>query len=107
VAIGVNVTLQCTKLAGAPGSGMPSVATSQPLFLISSAETLDAAAKKGMRAAANRFRAAFGLGFNDAYRLLSATCSLEISQIVNPLVTVRIAVPKAVLPDLFAPGPLL
>ncbi|MED4313101.1 acetamidase/formamidase family protein [Heyndrickxia coagulans] len=107
VEIGGKVTLQCTKLAGAPAIGMPAVETSQTWFLISSAETLEAAAKKGMRAAANRFRAAFGLGFNDAYRILSATCSLEISQIVNPLVTVRIAVPKAVLPDLFAPGPLL
>lgn len=38
------------------------------------------------------------LSFEDSYRLMSATSDLKFSQIVNKLITVRVAVPKAILP---------
>ena len=34
------------------------------------------------------------LDFPDAYRLLSATCDIQISQVVNDLKTVRVRCPK-------------
>ena len=35
-----------------------------------------------------------GLDFPDAYRLLSATCDIQISQVVNDWKTVRVRCPK-------------
>ncbi|GER71472.1 acetamidase [Weizmannia acidilactici] len=101
VEIGGKVTLECTKWDGAVPVGIPVVETTDNWFFVSSAENIELAAKKGMRIAVRRLADAHGLIFNDAYRLLSAACGLEISQIVNPLATVRIAVPKEILPDLF------
>lgn len=34
------------------------------------------------------------LDFPDAYRLLSATCDIQISQVVNDSLTVRVRAPK-------------
>lgn len=38
-----------------------------------------------------------GLEFQDAYRLLSATCDIQVSQVVNDLHTFRVRAPKTVL----------
>mgnify|MGYP000781168166 FL=1 len=36
----------------------------------------------------------FDINFPDAYRLLSATCDVQISEVVDDNVTIRIRVPK-------------
>lgn len=40
------------------------------------------------------------LSFEDSYRLISITCDLKVSQIVNKLITIKIRVPKTILPSL-------
>lgn len=37
------------------------------------------------------------LEFQDAYRLLSATYDIQISQVINELITVRVRTPKKLL----------
>ncbi|WP_018662996.1 acetamidase/formamidase family protein [Heyndrickxia acidiproducens] len=102
VEIGGLVTLCATKQAGNSPIRTPVVETSSTWYIIASGKSIEAAAKKGMKTAVERLAMFHHLSFNDAYRLLSATCGLEICQIVNPLVTVRIAVPKEVLPNPFS-----
>lgn len=66
-------------------------------MFIASEKTVEKGAEKGMITAVEAIQAKQSLTFNDAYRLLSALCDIQISQLVNPLVTVRISVPKELL----------
>lgn len=99
VEIGGKVTMTLSKIHEA--IPMPIVETEESFMYISSAENLEQASSKGMEAVVHLFEKKLALSFNDAYRLLSAVCDLQISQIVNPLVTVRIVIPKTVLSNIF------
>lgn len=99
VEIGGKVTMTVSKIN--ESISMPIVETPESYMFISSDQTLEQAAKKGMEAVTRLFERKLLLSFNDAYRLLSATCDLQISQIVNPLVTVRISIPKEILSSIF------
>lgn len=72
----------------------PVVETEEALYLLSSAPSLEEAVKLASGDATAFLQRCLALVFPDAYRLLSAMCSVQISQVVNPLVTVRIRIPK-------------
>lgn len=76
---------------------MPIVETAKSLMVISSESSFEKATKKGLKFATDLITRYTNLSFPDAYRLLSATCDLQISQIVNPLITVRVKIPKYIL----------
>jgi len=93
VEIGGKVTLRLTKVTNE--IRMPFVETKDSYMVISSGKTFEEATNRGLETVVALFQEKLSLSFNEAYRLLSATCDLQISQIVNPLMTVRIAIPKA------------
>ena len=73
----------------------PLVETREGLYAIASAPELPAAIEQAADDMVNLLRRKKNLSFPDAYRLLSATCDLQICQVVNKLVTVRVRAPKA------------
>lgn len=99
IEISGHVRLEVGKVTGISLNG-PVVETESAFMVIASAETFDRAARKAILWGAQLLERALEIDFPDAYRLLSATSDLRISQIVNPLLTVRVAIPKTLLPAL-------
>lgn len=99
IEIAGRVRLCVSKVAGL-SLKMPMVETEDFFMIIASGKDFRETAKKGIKYAAELLERALELSFPDAYRLLSATCDLRISQIVNPLMTVRLAIPKYILKEL-------
>ncbi|WP_342539826.1 acetamidase/formamidase family protein [Heyndrickxia sp. FSL K6-6286] len=99
IEIGGKVTMSLSK--SNLSIPMPIVETTDSFMFISSAKTFEEASNKGMEAVVHLFKKKLALSFNDSYRLLSAVCDLQISQIVNPLITVRVVVPKGIISNLF------
>ncbi|MDQ0176341.1 acetamidase/formamidase family protein [Bacillus chungangensis] len=95
VEIGGRVTMKATSFQ--QEISMPIVETDTAYMIVASDETLDQAIEKGLETAVFTIQKQLSLSYNDAYRLLSAVCDLQISQIVNPLVTVRVSIPKSLL----------
>lgn len=93
VEIGGKIKLKVTKKEDSQLIA-PVVETKDAFMFISSAETLEAAIRRGARIVVDHLQRELSLEFGEAYRLLSMLCDLKISQIVNQLVTVRVAVPK-------------
>ena len=91
-----KVRLKVTKVLGL-SLRMPVVETNEYFMVISSDKGFDITAKKGILYATELISAVLKITFPDAYRLMSATCDLKVSQIVNPLITLRVAIPKYVL----------
>ncbi len=82
----------------------PAVDLSRPLVetdaawkTLTSAETLEEACALANRDAMELLEAEHGFSTTDAHLFSSLVCDLEISQVVDPLVTVRNAVPKRYL----------
>ena len=93
VEIGGKVTMKVTRFQ--QEISLPIVETDTAYMIIASDEAMDQAIEKGLKTAVFTIQKQLSVSFNDAYRLLSAVCDLQISQIVNPLVTVRVAIPKS------------
>ena len=72
----------------------PVIETSEDLYFLASAENLEMATKIAVADTVEFLQKKLDLNFPDAYRLLSATCDIQISQVVNDLVTVRVHCPK-------------
>ncbi len=72
----------------------PVIETSDDLYFLASAVTLDEAIKIAVADTVEFLQKKLDLNFPDAYRLLSATCDIQISQVVNDLKTVRVHCPK-------------
>lgn len=100
VEIGGRVTMKLSKISGKQISS-PILETEQYFQFISSGDTLDKAIKNCSITTIKHLQKFLPVNFQTAYRLLSATCDIKVSQIVNKLVTVRIAVPKTLLNKLF------
>ena len=100
VEIGGKTTLTVNKLEN-KRIHSPIVENGYSFMFIASAETLNQAIKDCANHSVSHLQDQLSLPFEDAYRLLSAVCDLKISQIVNKLVTVRISVPKSIMPKLF------
>lgn len=75
----------------------PIVETNTHIMIINSAKEFNVAVKECMIKAINLLMNQYDIKFSDAYRLLSAVGDLKVSQLVNPKVTVRIAIPKTTL----------
>ena len=75
----------------------PLVETDDAWKTLASAETLKAAARRANRDAVTLLEREHGLDRTAAYLLSSLVGGLEVSQVVDPLVTVRNAVPKSYL----------
>lgn len=75
----------------------PMVETVNDIFTLASAESLDDAIPRAVEDMVDLIMEKKNLNFQDAYRLLSATCDIQICQIVNPRKTVRCRAPKAIL----------
>jgi amidase len=72
----------------------PILQTADATQIIASGPTLEAALKDAMKVAVDLLAAAFSLMWEDAYLLASLTVDAKISQVVDPLVTVRASIPK-------------
>ncbi len=75
----------------------PFVETKSKFMIISSEKTLKAAIRKGVALVCEMIQRSLKIGFKDAYRLVSISCDVGICQIVNPMVTVKICIPKPLL----------
>lgn len=76
----------------------PMVEDEKFLHFIASGQTYADAIHTALHDTVSHLQAGLNLSFEDGYRLMSAIGDLKFSQIVNKLVTVRVAVPKSVLP---------
>ncbi len=70
------------------------IETPDALYFVASAETLEESIRLAVSDTAAFLEKKLGLDFPDAYRLLSATCDIQISQVVNDWKTVRVRCPK-------------
>lgn len=75
----------------------PVIETEEALYFLASEPTLDEAIHTAVSDATQFLQNKFSLDFADAYRLLSATCDIQISQVVNDTKTVRVRCPKLAL----------
>ena len=75
----------------------PAVETRDALYILASAKTLDKAERLVLDKAFDYLAAALGMNPHDAVRLLSAACDLQICQVVDPLKTLRVRIPKRYL----------
>ena len=101
IEIGGKVELGISKVENHFDLKMPIVETESEYLVIASEENFEKAAKKGIWYATELLQKNLNISFEDAYCLLSATCDLRVSQIVNPLITIRVAIPKSILSILF------
>ncbi|RXI97773.1 acetamidase [Anaerobacillus alkaliphilus] len=78
----------------------PMLENSEVITQIASAETLDAAAKLATELMVDRIVSKTNMSVEEVTMLMSAVGQIEISQIVDPLITARFVVPKWLLTDL-------
>jgi amidase len=72
----------------------PMLETKESIYTVASAENFEEAIKEASDAMTTLLMERLNLNFPDAYRLLSATCDIQISQVVNKSITVRVRAPK-------------
>jgi amidase len=75
----------------------PMVETADSMYTIASAKEFKDGVHAAVEDMVNYLMKKTGLSFPDAYRLLSATCDIQVSQVVNDLHTFRVRAPKALL----------
>lgn len=74
------------------------VDTGSDLVVLASSETIDKAINEALNAAKIILQKALDIGNRDALELLSLTSNLGIAQIVNPKRTVKVKIPKNIIP---------
>lgn len=72
----------------------PIIETDNKLLIIQSAPSYEEAARLAVKEAVELLQQYNHLSFENAYRLVTLVGDLEISQVVNPLKTLRVALPK-------------
>ena len=72
----------------------PVVETDEAIYFLASAPTLDESVRLCVLDAIHYLMEKLELDFQDAYRLFSAACDTQISQVVNPLKTARARCPR-------------
>jgi amidase len=72
----------------------PRIETLEEMMTVASAETLDLAIKTALQDMVEWLREEKGLTAEEAYVLISITGDVRIGQIVDPAVTVRVALHK-------------
>lgn len=88
-----SVQIKTTVVKNAPVS-RPLVETGDSIYTLASNADIHEAIKIAMEDMVNLLMRKKNLPFPDAYRLLSATCDIQISQLVNDALTVRVRAPK-------------
>lgn len=96
IEIGGQVVLRVTKKADLTIT-TPIVETDTHVMIINSAKVFNEAVRGSMLLAAGFLMEKHNIKFSDAYRLISAVSDIKVSQLVNPKVTVRVALPKEIL----------
>ncbi len=89
----VTVTI---SLSDEEGITCPMVETDDAWLVIQSDTTVEAAARRAASAAASFLQRRLRISFADAYMLLSLVGDHRVSQLVNPLVTVHVRIPRYV-----------
>ena len=84
-----------TTVVKTPFTSRPVIETKDSIFTIASAADIMDAIRTAMDDMVSLLMRKKNLDFPDAYRLLSATCDIQISQLVNDIPTVRVRAPKA------------
>jgi amidase len=75
----------------------PLLETEDAYYFLASAENIEEAVKASVNHAVEFISREKAIPFEKAYMLASIACDLQISQIVNPLKTVKMKVPKTIL----------
>jgi len=97
---GVEVPAQVTlrvQVLPEPKLSRPIIETKDEWMTVASGSTLEEAAKLAVGDMMNIVQRRLGMTAEDAYMFLSAAGDLRISQVVNPLVTVRMTISKSYL----------
>ncbi len=79
------------------GIARPLVVTPTAIMAVASAATIEEASQLALEQVIDFLVAKEGLSFNDAYMLCSLVTDIRISQLVDPLLTVRASLPKTYL----------
>lgn len=102
IAGSVRLSVERVSYAGR----LPAVRHAEGLSVLASAETLDEAVRLGFSEAVSLMQLWRGLSWEDAYRTTSVIVRSEVSQMVNPLATARITIPREWCPaDLYGETP--
>jgi len=88
-----SVQLRTTVIKNAPVF-RPLVETGDSIYTLASDADIHEAVKVAVDDMTQLLMRKKNLSFPDAYRLLSATCDIQISQLVNDALTVRVRAPK-------------
>jgi amidase len=72
----------------------PRVETAEGTYFIASAEKLEDAIYAATKIAVDFIQVKTGLAFSEAYMMAGVGCQLRVSQVVNPLFTVKFFVPR-------------
>ncbi len=91
-----DVTVRLTKAEGLD-IARPMIETSKEWMSYAAARTLDEAARLATSDMVRFISNSRGVGFEESYMLASVTADLRISQVVDPLVAVRMAIQKKYL----------
>jgi amidase len=92
---GAEITIRLNLLPGYE-IPRPRIETEEEIMTVASAEGLDTAIKIALRDMVDWLRVENNLSNEEAYVLTSITGDVRIGQIVDPAVTVRVAVPKGI-----------
>ena len=90
----VEVRIDVKKGLGLDG---PVVEYNDHLYFVGSGSTIEDAVKTAVGFATKIMTIRLGLDWTDAYMALSVGADLRFSQVVNPLKTVKVKVPKSIL----------
>lgn len=96
IEIAGKALLSISKVPGVK-IGTPVIETPSEFMVVVSGEDFAAASKRAVKESVDLISAYHGIYLADGYRLLSATCDLRISQIVNEKITLRMVIPKSIL----------
>ncbi len=75
----------------------PLIETKDSIYTIATESTFEKAIEVAVEDMINILQEMLDLDFPDAYRLLSATCDIKISQVVNGVYTLKVRAPKYVI----------
>lgn len=80
------------------GGQLPAIRHDRGLSIVGTAPTLEEATRRAFSEAVALVAGWHLLEWQDAYRLTSLICRTELSQMVNPLFTMRVTIPESWLP---------
>lgn len=93
IEIAGRVCLKVTVIKG-QSINRPVIETDEGIYFMASRENIHDAIRVGVKDAVDFLMAKKNVPFTIAYRLLSATCDVQISELVNDTLSIRIRVPK-------------